>query len=732
MSERRGMEQEKRRLEEMRMQRAQNGKYGQEISAGDYAAAFGMPGQEMGQKYEVGALDAMGPLGSMMGGMNGMSGKPQMQGPGIPGMPSDNRLQDQMPVSFTGGGAGGMEQQVKYDEKTGKQIGGPGMTGTQVKMTKERLQKGIDKLVKYISDKGPNDERLVADEKWWERRAWNYQQDKMNPFDARRGTNWLFNVIMGKHADMLEAFPEPVILPREQGDAEEAKQLTEIVPVVLEQNDFDQVYALQAWEKNKHGTAVYGIFWDSKKLNGLGDVAVEKIDVLNIFWEKGVEDIQDSENVFVIKAISKDKLRQMYPDVDDRQIAGPFAIKQYNNENRDSLSDKAMLVDWYYKTYDTGKPVLQYCKFVGEQVLYASEDDPQVGADGWYTDGEYPFVVDALFPIKGNICGQGFIDLGKNAQEGIDLMDQAMTMNALAGAIPRWLVTDDTNVNEKEFADFRNHFIHVTGASQNGLQPIQCASLSATHVSIMNNKIEELKQTTGNQDVSNGVAGSVTAASGIAALQESAGRSSKDSIRGTYRAYARIVEKVIERIRQFYDTPRAFRILGRGAQMDFVTYSNTGIKAQMMPPVAGVEMGMRLPVFDVTVNAQKSTSYSKLAQNELAFQLLNAGVFNLQMADQSLMLLDMMDFKDKDKLMGKIQEGQTMQQHMAMWQQMALNLAQKYEPETAQQMAQTLMMMGGQQPMPVEGQMSAPADEQKEAGFMQRVRAQAQNSSQPE
>ena len=71
MSERRGgMEQDKRRLEEMRMQRAQSGKYGQEISAGDHAAAYGMPRQEMGQEMQQ-MMPEQGGMGQMMGGMGG-------------------------------------------------------------------------------------------------------------------------------------------------------------------------------------------------------------------------------------------------------------------------------------------------------------------------------------------------------------------------------------------------------------------------------------------------------------------------------------------------------------------------------------------------------------------------------------------------------------------------------------------------------------------------------------
>ena len=102
-----------------------------------------------------------------------------------------------------------------------------------------------------------------------------------------------------------------------------------------------------------------------------------------------------------------------------------------------------------------------------------------------------------------------------------------------------------------------------------------------------------------------------------------------------------------------------------------------------------------MPVFDVEVAAQKQNAYSKMSQNELALQLLSAGVFNMGMVDQSLMLLDMMDFPRKERIVQKLQQGQTMMQMMAMYQQVALTLAQKYEPELAQQLAGAVMQDQG-------------------------------------
>ena len=610
------------------------------------------------------------------------------------------------------------------------------MRKAMLKIGPEQLRKANLTLIKYKNGKAMLEKRLIINEKWWESRGWTEMQEQGNPTQAKRPTQWLFNVVMGKHADMIEAYPEPVILPREQGDKEEAKRLTSIVPVVLEQNDFAEVYDLQAWELNKSGTAVYGVFWDSSKQGGLGDISIVPIDLLNLFWEPGVTDIQKSTNLFHISLENKESLVRRYPQLDGQQLDGPFTLAEYQQEEHIDQTDKALVIDWYYHTYQGGQKILHYCKYVGEHVLYASEDDEALQGKGWYDDGEYPFVVDNLFPVKRTICGRGYIDMGKYAQEGIDLLDQAVTLNAMHNAVPRYLVGNDSKINEAEFADFKRPFIHVEGnVNEDNVVPLQTRALNGMAVTFLNNKIEELKQTTGNQDVANGSAGGVTAASSIAALQAAAGRSSKDAIRATYRAYSRIVKKVIERIRQFYDIPRQFRILGDQAQMEFVAYDNHGIAPMMQYGPGGEQVGYRIPEFDIEVAAQKRNEYSKMAANELALQLLNAGVFNPQMADQSLLLLDMMDFDRKDERVQKVQMMQTLQNQLIMWQQMALKLASQADPALAEEMA---MNLGGGQMMPQSpGSVDpgaikrAASDGTGENKIVEKARERAENASQP-
>ena len=589
---------------------------------------------------------------------------------------------------------------------------------TRKAIGEEQARKAMETLQKYRQGKSALEARVIASEDWWRMRSWQRIQ-KGNPEDDKWTSAWLFNVIMGKHADAIAAYPAPAIRPREPDDREEAAKLSSVLPVILEQNDFEEVYSDSQWTKLKQGTLIWHVKWDSSKLNGLGDISVQPVDILSFFWEPGVRDLQKSKNIFLTEMVDNDLLLAKYPELQGKLNSNPQIQQKYNTDDVISFDGKSMVVDWYYKKYQNGRQVLHFATLVGDTVLQSTENDTEQKYDtltlpdgsivlqpagrpmaetGLYDDGEYPFVVDALFPVEGSIAGYGYIDVGKSTQEQIDRMNQAIVKNAIMTTTPRWFKRSDGSVNEQEFADWTKPFVHVDGnLGQDSLVPIQVNMLNSNYIAILQNKIEELKWTTGNTDVNNGETNSgVTAASAIAALQEASGRSSKDSTKSAYRAYARMIRMVIERIRQFYNLPRQFRIVGQRGAEQFVQYSNQGLQPQTLYGANGQPDGLRKPVFDIEVSAQKASEYTSMAQNELALQFFQLGFFNPQMVDQALSTLDMMDFDGKDSIIQKIQENADLQQRLIEWQQLALALADRYDPVMGEGLAQQILQEGGQ------------------------------------
>ena len=583
----------------------------------------------------------------------------------------------------------------------------------------EEVRQAAQILKRYKQGKAHLESRIIDNEQFWKMRHWQQMEKNGqggNPADPQPTSGWLVNCILSKHADAMDCYPEPTVLPREEGDRMEAGKLTKILPVVLKQNQFKRTYSDAWWYKLKSGCAAYGVFWDAGKLGGLGDIAIRRMDLLNLFWEPGVRDIQDSENFFSTELVSNAQLLRMYPQLEGKLGGGSFTVSRFLYDDTVDTSDKSLVVDWYYHTSDGGRKVLQYCKFVGETVLYATENDWQTpteqrvtGVDesgepileevpvglpmcrrGWYDHGKYPFVFDVLFPEEGTPCGYGYIDLCKSPQKQIDLMNQAILKNTLANATPRFFIRSDGAVNENEYADWTRPFVHTNGnLGSDSIAPIRAGSLDSVYVAILNNKIAEMKETTGNRDVANGgTAAGVTAGTAIAALQESSGKLSRNMIDDGYEAFADVVTLCIELIRQFYEMPRQFRLLGAMGTEEFVSYDRSGLQPRVMDD--GVNVSYRVPEFDLEIGAERESPYRTAEANQLALQLFQMGFFREDLADQALRCLELMDFKNKDQLARIISGGRTQAAEMAAMRQQLLQLAQVVDEAKGTHLAERL------------------------------------------
>lgn len=571
-----------------------------------------------------------------------------------------------------------------------------GFSALAARIGVEQIREANNTLQKYKQGKANLEQRIIDNEQWYKLRHWECMRDKKQ--QVQPTSAWLFNSLANKHADAMDNFPSPNILPREEGDKGEAEMLSSIIPVILEQNDFEETYDNVQDYRLKSGTGVYGIFWDNEKMNGLGDISILKADLINLFWEPGITDIQRSRHLFHVELADNDLLEQEYPQLRGKLSSSSIDLSKYVYDDTVDTSTKSAVVDWYYKKRQNGRNVLHYCKYVNDVVLFATENDPEMAERGWYDHGQYPFVFDPLFSMEGTPCGFGYIDVGKDTQAYIDRANQAIMQNMLANAKPRHFIRSDGSVNEAEYADTTKDFIHVDGSlGQDSILPVQGKPLNNVYIEVLHDKIDELKETTGNRDISTGgTTSGVTAASAIAAMQEAGSKLSRDNNKASYRAFRKVVLMVIELIRQFYDLPRCFRIIGENGTARFVEYSNANLQPQMQGMEMGVDMGYRLPLFDVEITAQKASPYSKMSQNELALQFFGAGFFNPQMSDQALACLEMMDFDRKQGIMQRIAQNGMMYKAamMMMQQQMAPGVAGGTE-ESAEETVEKTEALGG-------------------------------------
>ena len=533
-------------------------------------------------------------------------------------------------------------------------------------------------LHKYKSGKAALDRRLIDNELWFRMAHWKQYKNRMMEGKPQPSSGWLFNSIASKHAEAMDNYPEPNVLPRAADDEATARTLSSILPVVLEQADYEQVYSDSWWRKLKQGTGVKGIFWDPAARGGMGEIAIRSMNLLMLYWEPGVMDIQDSPHFFSLSLEDSDQLAARYPQLRGR-TGGTIDAARYIHDDSIDTTDKSVVVDWYYKKPGPGgKELVHYCKFCNGVVLYASENDPRLAQRGFYDHGKYPFVFDVLFQEEDSPAGFGLIDVMKDCQNSIDKMNQAMDENVLLASKQRYVLSDGAGVNEEELADLSRDIVHVTGRlNSDSFHQIQTAGLQGSSITYRNSRVDELKEISGNRDMSQGgTSGGVTAASAIAALQEAGSKLSRDMLKSSYRAFAKECYLVIDLMRQFYDEDRVFRITGQQGQNVFVQFSGAALRPVPVASVGGVELGSREPVFDITISAAKKSTFSRLSQNETAKECYQLGFFNPANADAALAALEMMDFEGIEKVRQRVQQNGTLAKQLQLAQQQLARLTQ--------------------------------------------------------
>lgn len=507
------------------------------------------------------------------------------------------------------------------------------------KITPEFFSRLQNSYTLYKEHKRPFDRRIIENNKWFKSRYFGeYDMEITAPT-----TPYLFNVIANKHADAIDNYPEPSVLEREENDRTAAEAFTKILPRQLELCNFKQTYSRAWWYKLKNGAACYGVFFNPKLCGGRGEIDIKKIDLLNMFWEPGITNLQDSKFLFVTALCDNDSLKEEYPQYADR-FSGSSTMDAQTYDDMDSssandiLKDKSLIIDCYYKKQRGNTCTVELVKFFDNIILDASEDR---GENGLYDHGLYPFVMDVMYPDEDSPVGFGLVDVIKNPQMYIDRLDAIISKNAMISGKTRFMIKDNGGLNEYELSDLSKDIIHVAGSvNDENIRELQAKPLHSFIIQHRKNKIEELKEVSGNMDFQQGnVTGGVTAYSAIVALQQAGEKLSRDMIAESYEAYKQIICLCIELIRQFYDEPRTYRIGKNNGKSEYISFSNQNLRNKKRPAQ-----------FDIAVNAEKNNPYSRISQNQTLTDLWKMGLFRKETVNETLLILENLHLDGKEKL----------------------------------------------------------------------------------
>lgn len=449
---------------------------------------------------------------------------------------------------------------------------------------------------------------------------------------------FIFSAIENARADAMDNFPCADILAREPQGADAAAALSRIVPAQLEISDFRRAYVDNIRNKLKYGTAVYGVFYSGETID------IRTIDLLDIYVDMHVADIQDSRFLFIRAAVENEYLREEFPEFSEL-FSGDADVDTLTDTYR--LKDRTLVLDCYYKKPDGTLHMLKLCK---DTVIAATEDMPGY-ENGLYSHGLFPVVFDVLYPTVNCPFGFGMIDIAKPTQVEINKLDSAITENIMCGAKPRYLAKRSGGIDEGEFRDLSRSIVHYEGDSD-AIKPIDKSGINEYYLLHRDRKKEELKEILGNRDFQQGATnGGVTAASAIETLRQTGEKRSRAMINDTYDSYKKIVYMMLELMRQFFTQNRVFRITDPGGSRGYCTFS-----AAMMYSRVWDSMGAHLRplVFDIDVIPQRESPYQRETVNKTIMQFWQSGMLEPENIDSALIALKNMSFDGREQLIADL------------------------------------------------------------------------------
>lgn len=566
------------------------------------------------------------------------------------------------------------------------------------------VKKYIDAFTEYRTAREAYDMKIIENENWFRQQYWQYLIDKTEGNEPTSGT--LLNAILNKHADLMDNQPAPVFLAREKNDEEEAERLTKVVPVIMQNANWDDVYDKYCMYKIKQGIGCLSVTWDDTLENGLGDIVINYLDVLRIYWEPNCTNLQDSRYVFVTSLIDTDILKEQYPDklTESAETYGgqdAVQIKTYEGQDQTILANKTLVIDCYERTTaEDGRQIVHLTKIANDVVLESSITNTDTAQTGIYAHGRYPFIIDQYISLEGTLEGMGLIDMNKNNQGYVDKLDTLSLNNSIVASKQRWLTKEDGGVNPDDIIDLsKDVIVSSTTVDDSAIRPFQANPLPDIVTKIRQDKIQEMKELSGNRDFNQGgTTGGVTAFGAIAALQEAGNKTTRDLVKSNYRSFKKLVTLVVELIREFYSEDRQFRIIGDDGKPQYITFNNQNMINQITNmdeaylldaegnqiPNPEWEPEYRKPVYDIEIIPQKENPFNTISHNQMMLDLFERGVFNPEAAIPATLLLENMIFDGKEKLLLKVKENGEMYNQMMQMQQEFMQMQQIIQAQQAQ------------------------------------------------
>ena len=493
-------------------------------------------------------------------------------------------------------------------------------------------------------------DRMRHNEKLYHAKHWDEMRNPGDPNEPRPATPIIFSTIENIKADLMGKIPTGTIKPENTEDQDLARALTKICQQDLEAADWDNKCMDLYNDMLVYGWDVMEVGYDPYAMNGVGGAYINRVAPFGFMCDPSCENPQDGRACFKFGKRTREWFRQHYPEVCDMIHYIPEKPETYHPDSTippyDILLETQEIIEAWVKTYDRKrkKSSVHMIKLAGSYVLEVSTE---VKPSGYYSHGQYPFVLNALYPVDGTPFGLGIPDMHEASQLYSDKLDQIILKNAYLSSKNKMLLTDASGFDEKDLLDWTKD-VHK-GESLNGVTWMSTPPLPNYLLSYLLEMRASIKTESGANDQARGqTSGGVTAASAINALQQMATKRSTMHSQGFHARFKQAYRMLLDVEREFAQSERKVVFMSHGKPKEMrVTPKDFSAIGDDGKPIE----------YHIIIETSEQTQYSKIANNELALQI---GTMFRDTIDP-IAILYMMDFPEKDLVIETIQDARNSQ-----------------------------------------------------------------------
>lgn len=462
-------------------------------------------------------------------------------------------------------------------------------------------------------------------------------------------------------ADQVDNRPEALMTPETPELQNVVDDINDIVRFIYENNDYWYLHRFRVEDFIGTGTSVVQILWDERMANGRGDVALLRVPVEQFLWDPAEEDIQNARALFKVSWHPLSWFRAQYPEngmyVCDEENSVDAVGKNENQEEMMADEKKAMLLEYWYRTYDAKKRRYTInCMYLAGGAMLEHYKDV-------YAHGMYPFVVDAFTEIRGLPVGEGLVMELAPMMRYINRYAHYMDVNIRQSSHIRMLVRNNSGLDVREVSDWTKDVITGDSIGEESVRFLQSAPLTSLAMQQMYQLQTDLKQDSGQNQFTRGeTGGGVTAATAIASLQEAGGKQTRMRTQTLNQGFQRITEQVLWLVSEFYGEHRVQMITGKDGEYRQVDASSSRLmghskKGGVVPP----------PPYTVRIQVQRLNPQAIQSQNELIMNAYTMAAQSGQPFPLSI-LFSLLTVDGKDRILPVLQSLDAQMQQM---QQMA-------------------------------------------------------------